>query len=100
MRVHIAAARTPPRSEPQNSHDFLPKAIPRSALSAALCRYRHNAANWCHDVIVEEVRDGYPDEEYPAFADGPRRCPPEGVGGSDGFMDFLEVILDPGHDEH
>ena len=34
MSVYIAAARTPPRSEPANSHDFLPKAIPRSALAA------------------------------------------------------------------
>jgi hypothetical protein len=31
-----AAARWPPRSEPQNSHDFRPKATPRSARSAAL----------------------------------------------------------------
>ena len=44
MRVYIAAARTPPRSEPANSHDFLPRAIPLSALSASLCRYRHNAS--------------------------------------------------------
>ena len=36
MSVYIAAARAPPRSEPANSHDFLPKAIPRSALSANL----------------------------------------------------------------
>ena len=27
--------------------------------------------NWRHDVIVEEVRDGDPDREYPAFVDGP-----------------------------
>ena len=46
--------------------------------------------NWRHDVIVEEVRDGDPDREYPAFVDGARRCPPEDVGGSDGFMDFLD----------
>ena len=26
--------------------------------------------NWRHDVIVEEVRDGDPDREYPAFVDG------------------------------
>ena len=38
-----------------------------------------------HDVIVEEVRDGDPDREYPAFVDGARRCPPEDVGGPDGF---------------
>jgi len=52
--------------------------------------------NWCHDVIVEEVRDGNPDMEYPVFVDGARRCPPEDVGGLDGFMDFLEAVLDPG----
>ena len=52
--------------------------------------------NWRHDVIVEEVRDGDPDREYPAFVDGSRRCPPEDVGGPDGFMDFLEAVLDPG----
>ena len=36
MRPYIAAARWPPRSEPQNSHDLLPKATPRSDRSAAL----------------------------------------------------------------
>ena len=49
--------------------------------------------NWRHDVIVEEVRDGDPDREYPAFVDGARRCPPEDVGGPDGFMDFLEAVV-------
>ena len=34
--------------------------------------------NWRHDVIVEEVRDGDPD----------------------GFMDFLEAVLDPAHEQH
>ena len=38
--------------------------------------------------------------EYPVFVDGARRCPPEDVGGPDGFMDFLEAILDPAHEEH
>ena len=56
--------------------------------------------NWRHDVIVEEVRDGAPDREYPAFADGARRCPPEDVGGPDGFMDFLEAVLDLAHGQH
>ncbi len=55
---------------------------------------------WCHDVIVEEVRDGDPDMEYPAFVEGAGRCPPEDVGGPGGFMDFLEAVLDPTHEEH
>ena len=56
--------------------------------------------NWRHDVIVEEVRDGDPDREYPAFVDGARRCPPEDFGGPGGFMDFLEAVLDPAHEQH
>ena len=56
--------------------------------------------NWRHNVIVEAVCDGDPDMEYPAFVEGARRCPPEDVGGPHGFMDFLEAILDPAHDEH
>ena len=56
--------------------------------------------DWRHDVIVEEVRDGAGDAEYPAFVDGARRGPPEDVGGGPGFMEFLEAVLDPGHEEH
>src|ERR1700761_7254984 len=36
IRLYITAARSPPRSEPQNNHDFRPKAIPRAPRSAAL----------------------------------------------------------------
>ena len=32
--------------------------------------------------------------------DGARRCPPEDVGDPDGFMDFLEAVLDPAHEQH
>ena len=56
--------------------------------------------DWRHDVIVEEVGDGDEDTEYPAFVDGARRCPPEDVGGTPGFMEFLEAVLDTGHEEH
>ena len=56
--------------------------------------------DWHHDVIVEEVRDGDPEKEYPAFVEGAGCCPPEDVGGPDGFMNFLEAILDPAHKGH
>ena len=36
ISLYIAAARSPPRSEPANNHDFLPRAMPRRARSAAL----------------------------------------------------------------
>jgi hypothetical protein len=36
IRVYMKAARSPPRSEPAKSQDFRPRAMPRSARSAAL----------------------------------------------------------------
>src|SRR5450631_2286877 len=36
IRLYMTAARSPPRSEPAKSHAFLPSAMPRRALSAAL----------------------------------------------------------------
>ena len=56
--------------------------------------------HWMHDVIVEGIRDGEAGAEFPAFVDGARRCPPEDVGGAHGFMEFLEAVFDPSHEEH
>ena len=56
--------------------------------------------NWRHDIFIEEIRDGDPDIDYPEFVDGERRGPPEDVGGVTGFMEFLEAIRNPLHEEH
>lgn len=56
--------------------------------------------DWRHDLFIEDIREGEPDIDYPAFVDGERRGPPEDVGGVSGFMDFLEAMLDPFHEEH
>ena len=56
--------------------------------------------NWIHDIIIEGVRDGEADVDYPAFVDGARRGPPEDVGGRNGFMEFLEAVLDPRDEAH
>src|SRR5271154_3769040 len=39
MRLYMAAARWPPRSDPQNNRDFRPRATQRSPRSAALFGY-------------------------------------------------------------
>ena len=31
---------------------------------------------------------------------GANACPPEDVGGPPGYVDFIEAISDPRHDEH
>ena len=56
--------------------------------------------DWRHDLYIEEVRAGEPDVDYPAFVDGERRGPPEDVGGVSGFMEFLEAMRKPLHEEH
>ncbi|CUW37113.1 conserved protein of unknown function [Magnetospirillum sp. XM-1] len=56
--------------------------------------------NWQHDIVIESVRDGDAEVDYPVFVDGAKRCPPDDVGGPPGFMDFLEAMLNPTHEEH
>ena len=78
--------------------------MPLSATLEALHEAIQMTMGWTFSHLWEFDLDGRcygdPEIEYPAFVDGARRCPPEDVGGVDGFMDFLEAVLDPGHEEH
>lgn len=56
--------------------------------------------NWQHTITIEAVMDADPAAEYPRFIDGERRAPPEDVGGSTGFEDFLQAMAKPRHPEH
>jgi hypothetical protein len=56
--------------------------------------------SWHHGIMIEAVEAGQSDIKYPRYVDGARRCPPEDVGGTPGFENFLEAIDDPGHPDH
>ena len=57
--------------------------------------------DWRHTVTIEAVEPpAAAAQPYPRFVDGARRCPPEDVGGTDGYDEFLEAIGQPGHPEH
>lgn len=57
--------------------------------------------SWNHVVVVEEEWPAEIDErELPCCVNGARACPPEDVGGSIGYGEFLEAFLDPGHEDH
>ena len=56
--------------------------------------------SWEHDVVLEEVAEAQAALRYPRVVAGKRACPPEDVGGSSGYADFVEAITDAGHDEH
>ena len=55
---------------------------------------------WVHEIAVEEILPSQPEGRYPICLAGERHCPPEDVGGTVGYEDFLEAIQDPKHEEH
>ena len=55
--------------------------------------------NWRHTVQIEGVKPAQPAASHPQFIDGVRCCPPEDVGGTSGFGDFLDAVTKPRHRE-
>ena len=51
--------------------------------------------NWSHRVEVERIQESIKDQRYPICTGGRRACPPEDVGGSWGYTNFLEALNDP-----
>jgi hypothetical protein len=56
--------------------------------------------NWQHSVVIEAVTPADPALDYPRYIDGARRAPPEDVGGTPGFEEFLFAMARPRHPEH
>jgi hypothetical protein len=55
---------------------------------------------WEHDVVIEELTWSYFALKFAVCLDGQNACPPEDVGGTGGYAEFLEAISDPQHKEH
>ncbi len=56
--------------------------------------------NWEHEVRMEKELPLDPAGRYPMCVEGKRACPPEDVGGPDGYRDFLEALGSPAHPDH
>jgi hypothetical protein len=56
--------------------------------------------SWHHRIVVESMTEPKVDRPFPLCVAGERACPPEDVGGIPGYLDFLEVIANPNHEEH
>ena len=55
--------------------------------------------NWRHTVTVETVLAVKPAPKTAGCIEGARSCPPEDVGGTSGYFEFLRVLLAPDPDE-
>ncbi len=56
--------------------------------------------NWRHEVVLEKILPALGTTVRPLCLSGERHCPPEDVGGTSGYEEFLEVIFDPRQEEH
>ncbi len=55
--------------------------------------------NWRHTVTLEQVLAAKPARKTATCIDGARCCPPEDVGGTSGYFEFLRVLLTPEAEE-
>jgi hypothetical protein len=56
--------------------------------------------SWKHEVLFEGMVQAEPGGRYPVCLEGARACPPEDVGGTWGYEDFLAALADPSHERH
>jgi hypothetical protein len=56
--------------------------------------------NWQHQVVLEKTLAPHAETIHPACIAGERSAPPEDVGGAGGYVQFLEAIADPSHEDH
>jgi hypothetical protein len=56
--------------------------------------------SWQHEIVVEDLVRTPRGLKYAVCLDGQNACPPEDCGGVGGYAELLEVLADPGHEEH
>jgi len=56
--------------------------------------------NWEHRIELEKIIPRDKDIKYPICIKGKMACPPEDCGGTWGYHNLLEIMMDPEHDEH
>ncbi len=55
---------------------------------------------WEHDVVVEDLTRSYFALKFGVCLDGENACPPDDVGGTYGYTEFLEAVTNPEHEEY
>jgi hypothetical protein len=56
--------------------------------------------SWHHEVVFEGCLWAERGGRYPVCVEGARACPPEDVGGTPGYEEYLEAMADPDHERH
>ena len=56
--------------------------------------------SWEHEIVIEELTKSPIGLKYAVCLDGANACPPDDVGGTRGYGEFLDAIADPTHRQH
>ncbi|GAA1971817.1 plasmid pRiA4b ORF-3 family protein [Amycolatopsis minnesotensis] len=56
--------------------------------------------SWDHEIRIEEATVAESDVHYPRCVEGKGACPPEDSGGLPGYEQLVQILTDPGHEEH
>jgi hypothetical protein len=76
--------------------DILPKNGRRFAFE-----YEYDFGDgWRHEVLFEGCVQAERGRRYPVCVEGARVCPPEDVGGTGGYEEYLEAMADAEHERH
>jgi hypothetical protein len=77
----------------------LPSAIEDTG--AKSFKYLHDFGDgWEHSVKIERIAPAVPGLDPLSLIDATGACPPEDIGGSWGYQEFIEALADPGHERH
>jgi hypothetical protein len=76
------------------------KIIPKTGKRFSLFYEYDFGDSWEHEVLFEGCPKAEAGRQYPICLEGERACPPEDVGGTGGYDEFLEAIADSQHEEH
>lgn len=55
---------------------------------------------WMHEVLFEGFPPVAKGDRYPLCIEGERACPPEDVGGTGGYEEYVRAIANPKHKRH
>ena len=55
---------------------------------------------WRHEIILEKTLEKADKDKLPLCIAGKNACPPEDCGGIWGYMNLLEIMRDPKHEEY
>jgi hypothetical protein len=67
---------------------------------AEMCYIYDLGDYWQHSVKLEAIVPAAPGIEYPRVLDGARSSPPEDCGGTSGYANLLDVLIDPKHEDY